>query len=94
MINSISIYQRANSRGNCTPENFTMKYEIARGDIHTLAQAVRYDNCPAEYKDGYKKGENFIKADCILADIDNTHSNEPTEWITHEDVIRELPIHI
>lgn len=91
MLEKFTLYQKENSRGNCTPENFTTKYEIARGDVHTLAQAVQYDNCPAQYKDGYKKGENFIKADCILADIDNTHSNEPTEWITPEDVIRALP---
>ena len=92
MFNKITIYQRENTRGEKTnPKGFTTECLIERGDVEALAQAVQYDNCPAQYKDGYKKGENFIKADCILADIDNTHSNESTEWITHEDVIRALP---
>lgn len=88
----ITIYQRENkTRENTLPQGFTTKYEITSGDVETLAKAVSYDNCLAEYKNGYKIGDNFIKADCILADIDNAHSENEEDWITHDDVIKALP---
>lgn len=44
-----------------------------------------------KYKDGYRKASNYIQADCILADIDNLHSENESEWITIEDVKKTLP---
>lgn len=92
MLEKFTIYQRPNNRGDkYNPTGFTKKYEIERENITTLAKAVEYDNCPALYEDGYKKGDKFIQADCILADIDNNHSDEETEWVVHDDVIKALP---
>jgi len=88
----ITIYQNNNSRGHANnPNGFTTEFNISNGDTDTLAKAVQYDNCPGLYKNGYRKSENFIKANCILADIDNTHSENPSDWITHDDVINALP---
>ncbi len=87
----VTIYQKTNSRGiKNSPSGFTTEFTVKQGDTETLSQAVSFDNCPAKYQNGYRKGDNFIKADCILADIDNSHSDNPTEWITEEDVAKIL----
>ena len=83
----ITMYQRENSRGQADkPMGFSKEFIIRDGDIESLENVVKYDNCTAKYKNGYKRGDNFIKANCILADIDNTHSDNPNEWITHKEV--------
>lgn len=88
---SITLYQKVGSRQKANaPEGFVTEFKIVSGDTFTLSKAVEFDNCPAMYKGGYRKSDNFIKADCILADVDNTHSDEPSEWITHDDVIKLL----
>lgn len=87
----IVIYQSEGNREQANnPYGFTKEFQIEPGDTDMLARAVQYDNCLARYKDGYKKGDNFIEANCILADIDNTHSDNSDEWITHVNVIRGL----
>ena len=88
---TITIYQKENSRGQAkNPNGYTKAFTVQQGDTATLSMAVSFDNCPAKYKDGYRKTENFIQADCILADIDNSHSDIPTEWITEKDVEKAL----
>ncbi len=65
----VTIYQKTNSRGiKNSPSGFTTEFTVKQGDTETLSQAVSFDNCPAKYQNGYRKGDNFIKADCILAD--------------------------
>lgn len=87
-----NLYQNEGNRGCAEkPMGFTNEYQIERGNTELLAKAVQYDNCPARYKGGYKKGDNFIEANCILADIDNTHSDNAENWITHDDVKKALP---
>lgn len=50
------------------------------------------------YKGNYRSNENFIETDCLSLDLDNDHSNDPTQWITPEDVFQrfagvEIAIH-
>ncbi len=33
-----------------------------------------------------RSGENFIKSNCLLIDIDNDHSDNPSEWFDKDDV--------
>ena len=92
MLNKkITIYQSEGNREKASnPYGFTKEFQIEPGNTDMLARAVQYDNCLARYKDGYKKGDNFIEANCILADIDNNHSDNSEEWIMHDDVIKVL----
>lgn len=89
---SITIYQSSNRRGQADkPYGFNAVYYIPNGDVKQLEKAVTWDNCLVQYKDGYRKTDNYIQADCMLADIDNTHSDNEADWVTHEDVIKALP---
>lgn len=92
MKTEITIYQRPNSRQEAQKaDGYTKEFKIQHGDTGMLAQAVQFDNCMAKYKDGYRKGENFEYADCILGDIDNSHSDNESDWRTHEDVTKAMP---
>ena len=85
---TITLWQNNQNRrgeGN-KPEGFTRRFDIKPGDTAKLAEAVQYDNCPGLYERGYRTGNNFRCADCMLADIDNTHSDDPADWITPEHV--------
>lgn len=89
---NITIWQAPGRRGiGDNPSGFIKAVAIKPGDTAALAAAVEFDNCPGLYKGGYRTGENFQKANCILADIDNTHSDDPAEWRDHNDVIAAMP---
>jgi P4 family phage/plasmid primase-like protien len=88
----ITIWQAPGRRGiGDNPSGFIKAVAIKPGDTAALAAAVEFDNCPGLYKGGYRTGENFQKANCILADIDNTHSDDPAKWRDHNDVIAAMP---
>lgn len=87
----IYIYQNTNTYQQANKSNgFTEEFYIKAGDTLTLSNAVAFDNCTAKYINGYRKGDNFQFSNCILADIDNTHSDNEADWITHEDVKKTL----
>ena len=78
--NDMTIWQSPNRREQRDkPYGFSCKYHISSGDTKQLEKAVTWGNCIAEYKDGYRKTDHFIQADCLLADIDNTHSENEAD---------------
>lgn len=88
----ITIYQKPHSRGQAAdPSGFIQAFDIKAGDTAALAAAVQYDNCPAQYRGGYRSGANFERANCIMGDTDNSHSDNPAEWVTHKDIAARLP---
>lgn len=60
-------------------------------DTEDLKKAVSYDHVCAEYKDNYRKNDNFIQSDCNMFDVDNADSDNPDEWITPKDVRKAFP---
>lgn len=55
-------------------------------DIEMLKQCIAYDHTFISFKDNYRREENFISADVIVADCDNGHSDNPNEWIYPNDI--------
>lgn len=89
--NEITIYQALNRREDAqNPRNFTEKYNIKLGDTASLERAIQFDNTTICYKNGYRSTQNYIQANCILADIDNSHSDKESEWITQQKLRDEL----
>lgn len=88
----ITIYQKPNSLGQAAdPSGFVRMFNIKAGDVATFASVLQYDNCPAKYRIGYRSGANFERADCIMADTDNSHSDNPADWVTHKDIAARIP---
>ena len=90
---NITLFPCINRREQANkPDGFNTPCHISAGDTTQLAEAVTWDNCTIQFKNGYRKTENYIQADCILADIDNTHSDLEADWITPEDIQKTCPI--
>lgn len=89
---SITLYPCVNRRENANkPYGFDTPYPVPEGDTAQLAEAVTWDNCTIQFKNGYRKTENYLQADCIFADIDNTHSDLEADWITPENIQKNMP---
>jgi len=55
-----------------------------------VAAIFRYDHSPVLFKEGHCLDANFEYATCIPFDIDNSHSDNPVDWITPEEISRRL----
>ena len=60
-------------------------------DAETLKTAVRRDYVAALYQNGYRRKDRFIRSDCLAMDCDNDHSDDPSAWVTPEDVAASFP---
>jgi P4 family phage/plasmid primase-like protien len=89
---AITIYQTPGRRGaGSNPAGFTKAVTVEPGDTAALAAAVQFDNCLAEYEGGYRTGEKFKRANVVMADNDNTHSDTPADWIQPADIQAAFP---
>ena len=70
-------------------ENCTYPHRREIKDAASLAGAVRKDHVCAEYVNCYRGKDNFIVSDCVVMDVDNDHSEDPSEWITPESLAKE-----
>lgn len=60
-------------------------------DEATFLEAIKFDHVSAEYKDNYRSNANFIKADNVVLDCDNDHSDEIKDWVSSLDVAMAFP---
>ena len=76
----------ANCRGK--KENCLYSNEVVVKDANTLQAAVQFDHVTAKYKNSYRTAGNFKKADCLVLDCDNDHTDNAAEWIVPESVAK------
>ena len=76
----------AGNPGNCSYPN---RHDVT--DEAGLKAAICHDYVCAEYKNHYRNNDNFIGSDCLPVDCDNDHSEEPSDWITVDDVAAAFP---
>ncbi len=60
-------------------------------DTETLKKVIANDHTFICFKDNYRSGLNFRYTDTLVTDCDNTHSEDPADWIAKEDIIRAFP---
>ena len=56
-----------------------------------LSEAVKSDHVAAEYVNYSRSKNGFIQSDCLMLDLDNTHSEDPSEWKSIEDIEKAFP---
>lgn len=78
----------SNTRGSLS--NCVYKNKVTVTDESSLVQATSYDHVGARYKDSYRCSTNFISSDVLILDCDNSHSEEPSHWITPFEVAMEF----
>jgi putative DNA primase/helicase len=79
----------ANCTGNL--QNCLYPNKVVVQDKDSFVEAIRFDHVSAEYKDNYRSNTNFIKADNIVLDCDNDHSDDPKDWVSAADVAMAFP---
>ena len=60
-------------------------------NLDDLLRVAKYDHIAPAMKDNHRKEDNFLSANCCMFDLDNTHSDEPDEWKTLDDVGDAFP---
>lgn len=49
-----------------------------------LEAAAAFDHVCVAFKNDYRKRENFLSSDVLVMDCDNSHTENPAEWMTME----------
>ena len=65
--------------------------ETTISSLEELKQAAGRDHIAPKMRNNERGNENFIEADCIMLDMDNTHSNNPADWKTLDDITDTFP---
>lgn len=66
--------------------NTIYPHQQAITNAQELEQAVRYDHVCGQFQNNKRIIANFIKADCLIMDCDNDHSDDPTTWINPANI--------
>lgn len=85
---SFTLYQ-ANCLGN--PSNCLYPNAVHVTGTATLQDAVSKDYVCAEYTGGRRSNQNFVQSDCLALECDNTHSENPDDWVTPAHLAQALP---
>ena len=56
-----------------------------------LEAVARLDHVVATYAQGRRSAGSFITADCVVMDIDNSHTDDPQDWVTPESLADVVP---
>lgn len=56
-----------------------------------LEQVARLDHVVAEYHGGRRSSTNFVASDCVVMDVDNSHTDTSGEWVTPDRLAATLP---
>ena len=69
------------------PKNVLYPSEVVIDTKSPLdASAFEFDYVGSLFKGSSRSNANFIKTNCLLIDIDNDHSENPSEWFDKDDV--------
>lgn len=74
-----------------TPSNTKYPNKVEVTDRDTLIRAVSNDYVCAEYIENCRSNDNFIRSNCVALDCDNSHSDNPDDWVTPFDVAKAFP---
>lgn len=79
----------ANCTGNASNRDYPNKVEVTSAEA--LQEAVKKDHVCASYKENRRSNDNFITSDVIVMDIDNDHTDDPSEYITETKMDELFP---
>lgn len=80
----------ANVVGNEKNTRYPHKRVITNSE--ELKAAVAYDHVTATYQANTRSASGFVGSDCVVMDIDNDHTTDPTQWITPEGLAEVFPL--
>lgn len=60
-------------------------------NANDLSGAVANDHVAALYRNNHRSNSDFIQSDCIMLDLDNTHTDNPNGWKQLADIEAAFP---
>lgn len=75
-------------RGNAQNKEYTQTVQVT--SLQELLAATQFDHVAGTFTNGERGTENFINADCLMMDCDNTHSDNPKDWLTPKQLAERL----
>lgn len=85
---SLTVYH-SDSCGNA--KNCTYPHVSTGSTENELKQLFRYDHALIRFKNNYRCIENFLEAAVVVLDNDNDHSDDPSDWVSIEDIPMLIP---
>ena len=79
----------ANCTGKASNCDYPNKVEVTSAEV--LQEAVKKDHVCASYKENKRGNDKFISSDVIVMDIDNDHTDDPSEYITESKMDELFP---
>lgn len=79
----------SNTTGDATNNWYGNSLEIH--DVSDLACVCGNDYTAVKFKDGFRSNKNFIRADVVILDIDNNHSDDPEQWVMPKMILEAFP---
>lgn len=79
----------ANCIGNAANCDYPNKVEVSSQEA--LQEAVKKDHVCAFYKGNKRSNDNFITSNVIVMDVDNDHTDDPSEFITEAKMDELFP---
>lgn len=79
----------ATCRGKEKNTLYEKEAEIAT--LNDLKNALRYDHIAPKMRGNHRSNEDYLSADCIMFDCDNSHSEEPEHWQSIGDIAEAFP---
>ena len=77
-------FYAANSRGNAKNSLYPNRRVVDNED--DCMEVMAFDHVCAEFKGCRRGGDNFLSCDVDVMDCDNSHSDDPGEWVCPEDL--------
>lgn len=59
--------------------------------LQDLLNAAQQDHIFSQMRGNYRNAENFLQTDCLVLDLDNTHSEDPDDWKSINDIADAFP---
>lgn len=79
----------AKTRQNPKTVSFPQAKEI--NGLPDLLEAAHHDHIFSQMRDNYRNTDNFMQTDCLVMDLDNTHSDDPDDWKSINDIAETFP---
>lgn len=81
------IYRTNRTRAVC---NTTYPIHETISNAADFQRAVKYDHIPGKFTDNVRSADRFLFSNVIVMDCDNSHSDDPCDWITVEEFQKEF----
>ena len=79
----------ATCRENAKNIKYPNDVEVIDGE--SLKSAVQFDHVSAKFTDDKRSNASFIESDCLMFDCDNSHSENPEDWVTPLELALTFP---